>query len=115
MLHLNHLFTCYAADVVTKYAFDKSYDFLHEPNFQSPFTVAVRGFKDIVHPCAQFYWLPRIIMLLPDSWITILQPPMAAVINFQKVRTLVGPRRYDVDGNVGNEESDKGRQVRNGS
>lgn len=82
---LNHLFTCYVADVVTKYAFNKKYDFLGNPKFQSPFTIAVRSYKDIVHPCAQFYWLPRIITTLPNCLIATIQPSMASVVQFQQV------------------------------
>ena len=82
---LNNLFTCYVADVITQYAFDKDYGFLDTCDFQSPFTLAIRSYKDIAHPCAQFPWLPRIIQKLPDSIITFLQPSMATVIQFQRV------------------------------
>ena len=82
---LDHLFSCYVADVVTKYAFDKSYEFLAEPDFTSRFTTAVRGFKDIVHPFAQFPWLPRIMTKLPDWLMVKLQPAMASVVQFQEV------------------------------
>ena len=82
---LNHLFTCYVADVVTKYAFNKSYGFLDSPEFHSPFIKSVRGYKDIVHPCAQIYWLPRIIAKLPDGLTAMLLPSMASVIQFQQV------------------------------
>ena len=81
---LNHLFTCYVADVVTKYAFNKTYDFLDDSEFQSPFTTAVRGYKDIVHPCAQFYWLPRIMAKIPVCLVALIQPSMASIIEFQR-------------------------------
>lgn len=85
-LVLNDLFSSSMADVITKYAFNQSYDFLDKEDFRSPFTAAIRGFKDIVHLSTQFPWLPRILTRLPDTLVTIFHPPMAAVIEFQRVR-----------------------------
>ena len=87
---LNHLFTCHVADVIVKYAFNESYNFLDKPNFQSPFIIAIRGFKDMVHPAAQFYWLPRIMIKLPDWLVKFLQPSMATVIQFRRVSSCRG-------------------------
>ena len=109
---LNHLFTCYVADVVTKYAFDKCYDFLDREDFQSPFTTAVRGFKDIVHPCAQFPWLPRVVAKLPDSLIMLLQPSMASVVHFQQVDEHHDPLTFESDLRLGNENSHSRRAIR---
>ena len=82
---VNRMFTSHAADVITEYAFSKSYYLLDDVDFNSPFTVSVRGFKDIAHPCNQFYWLPRILASLPDWMVQTLQPSMAIVIEFQNV------------------------------
>ena len=109
---LNHLFNCYVADVVTKYAFNKCYDFLDKPDFQSPFTAAVRGFKDIVHPCAQFPWLPRVVKELPDSLIMLIQPSMASVIQFQQVNMHHSPFTLQSNLHVGNENSHSRRSIR---
>lgn len=85
ILVLNDLLTCYAADVITNYSFNKSYHFLDEENFQSPFTLSLRGFKDFVHIFNQFPWLPRLIAMLPGTLIKTLQPSMATVVDFQEV------------------------------
>ncbi|MCJ1264133.1 hypothetical protein MMC22_004004 [Lobaria immixta] len=97
---LNNLFTCYVADVITQYAFDKDYEFLATSDFQSPFTLAIRSYKDIAHPWAQFYWLPRIVHKLPDSLIAFLQPSMATVIQFQRemVTLIRGLKRKRANG-----------------
>lgn len=91
VLVLNNIFTCYVADVITQYAFDKDYDFLNSPDFQSPFTLAIRSYKDVAHLWAQFYWLSRIVHKLPDSLIAFLQPSMATVIQFQSVGVTFKP------------------------
>jgi hypothetical protein len=83
------MFTCYVADVVTGYAFDKKYDFLGKENFRSPFTTSVRGYKEIVHPCSQFTWLPHVLSRLPNWLVEFLQPSMATVLEFQRVCVVI--------------------------
>ena len=87
-LLLKNAFTSYAADVITQYTFGKSYGFLDDPDFQSEFILAIQGFKAIGHLCNQFPWLARLLANLPDKLVQIVQPSMATVIEFQKVRVL---------------------------
>ncbi|KAI0601370.1 cytochrome P450 [Biscogniauxia sp. FL1348] len=80
---LNNMFTSYIADVTTQFAFDRDFGYLGDPNFDSPFVKAFRGFKNIAHPFGQFPWLARLMSCIPDPLVHILQPSMAAVLEFK--------------------------------
>ncbi|KAI0538972.1 cytochrome P450 [Xylaria digitata] len=80
---LNYMFTSYIADVTTTFAFGKDFDYLADPNFESPFIAAVQGFKNIAHPFSQFPWLARFVTSIPESLACILQPSMSVVLEFK--------------------------------
>ena len=93
VLNLCNLFSCYTADVITKYSFDRTFDYLDSPDFVNPFTASFDGFKAFAHYSIQFPWLPKLLSKLPESVIRVLQPAMVPVLNYQRV----GPFYLRVD------------------
>lgn len=85
VLNLCNLFSCYTADVITKYSFDRTFDYLDSPDFMNPFTASFDGFKDMAHYSIQFPWLPKLLARLPESLIRSLQPTMTPVLDYQRV------------------------------
>lgn len=78
---MGDLFSSYTADVITKYAFDQTYNFL----FISPFTKSIEGFKKFAHYAIQFPCLPRVLARLPDRILMTLQPGMLAALEYKRV------------------------------
>ena len=85
VLNLCDLFSCFTADIITKYAFDRSYNYLGAPDFISPFTTSINSFKKFGHYAIQFPWLPKLLARLPDILLMILQPSMVAAFQFKEV------------------------------
>lgn len=85
VLVLGDLFLCFTADVVTSYAFDRSYNFPDAPDFISPFTKSIEGFKKFAHYAIQFPLIPQLLANLPDSLLMVLQPGMLAAYQFKRV------------------------------
>jgi cytochrome P450 len=85
VLALGDLFSSYTADVVTKYAFDQTYNFLDAPDFLIPFTKSIEGFKKFAHHATQFPLLPRVLARLPDRILMTLQPGMLAALEYKRV------------------------------
>lgn len=85
VLALGDLFSSYTADVITKYAFDQTYNFLDAPDFISPFTRSIEGFKKFAHHAIQFPLLPRILARLPDRVLMTVQPGMLAALEYKRV------------------------------
>ncbi|KAI0191442.1 putative cytochrome P450 [Xylaria flabelliformis] len=98
---LDNLFASFIADVTTQFAFDKDFGFLDHSMFESPFVKAIRGFKDIAHPCTQFPWLARILASLPTWVVRVIQPSMSCVMDFQdEMRLLVRTAQSEVGVNA---------------
>jgi cytochrome P450 len=96
-LTLDNLFTSYIADVTTQYSFDRDFNWLSHPEFESPFIKSIRGFKDIAHPFTQFPWLGRIMAAMPHWVVRVLQPSMASVLDFQEeMRRMIREAQNDV-------------------
>ncbi|KAL9110537.1 MAG: hypothetical protein Q9227_004895 [Pyrenula ochraceoflavens] len=83
-VNLCDLFSCFSADIITRYAFGTSYNFLGYTDFISPFAMAVAGFKKAGQVSIQFPMLPKILNRVPDSWILFLRPSFAPVAEFKK-------------------------------
>ncbi|KJZ72359.1 hypothetical protein HIM_08285 [Hirsutella minnesotensis 3608] len=95
---LDNLFASYIADVTTQYSFDRDFDWLGHANFESPFLRAIRGFKDMAHPCSQFPWLARALAATPHSLVRLLQPSVSCVLDFQEeMRRLVRQTQSDLE------------------
>ena len=85
ILNLCNMFSCYTADVITKYSFDRTFDYLDSPDFVNPFTASFDGFKGFAHFSIQFPWLPKFLAKLPHPVVRFLQPAMTPVLDYQRV------------------------------
>jgi hypothetical protein len=85
ILNLCDLFSCFTADVITRYAFDRSYDFLAAPDFISPFTKSINSFKKFGHYAIQFPWLAKLLARLPEALLMVIQPSMIAALQYKRV------------------------------
>lgn len=86
---LNEMFTSFVGDVTTHYSFDRDFQYLRDPDFQSPFTREIRSFLDMVHPCTQFPWMARLLYMAPKSTIQLLQPAAQGLKDFQEAMNFI--------------------------
>lgn len=77
-------FSCMTTDVVTEYAFDKSYDFLGSPTFVPNFHRAIVAGTDMGPWFKQFPWLITLMNKLPRSIVTWINPEAAVYVQFQE-------------------------------
>jgi cytochrome P450 len=85
VLRFDHMIASVTIDIVTSYAFGKSYNFLDAPEFVSPFTNMAESFKKAAQLSVQFPWLPRLLASLPESWVAAISPMVIPSFQFRKV------------------------------
>ncbi|KAI1818677.1 putative cytochrome P450 [Poronia punctata] len=83
-LQLNMAFSCLTTDVVTMYAFAKSYDFLEDSSFETNFHAPIVAGTDLGPYIKQFRFIFPLMQALPDSWVTALNPKMGIYLQFQR-------------------------------
>jgi hypothetical protein len=84
---LNNCFTAMTFDTITHYAFDRSYEYMEDPNFEGPFTNAAKELATTLHTMGHFPWLLALLQSLPKSWSVALNPTMGAIFDFHGVWT----------------------------
>ncbi|GAP91778.1 putative cytochrome P450 [Rosellinia necatrix] len=95
-INLGDMFTSYVADITTLYAFDRDFRYLEDPDFVPPFVKAIRGFKSIAQPFAQFPWLAKLMSMMPDSVVCFLQPSMSVILAFKDhIDSLIRDARHE--------------------
>ncbi|KAK1976428.1 oxoglutarate/iron-dependent oxygenase [Colletotrichum cereale] len=77
-------FSCMTTDVVTEYAFAKSYDFLGSPTFEPNFHRAIIAGTDMGSWFKQFPWLVTWMNRLPQSVVMWINPEAAIYVQFQE-------------------------------
>ncbi|OAQ58690.1 cytochrome P450 oxidoreductase [Pochonia chlamydosporia 170] len=77
-------FSCMTTDVVTEYAFAKSYDFLNSPTFEPNFHRAIIAGSDMGPWIKQFPWLITLMNKLPKSIVMCINPEAAIYVQFQE-------------------------------
>ena len=85
VLRIDFMFAAVAADIVTGYSFDRSYNFLDAPEFISPFTSSIESFKKAAKLSVNFPWLPRLLSKLPENWVAAMNPEIIPSFEFRKV------------------------------
>ena len=81
---MNMAFSCVTTDVVTEYAFAKSYNFLGSPTFEPNFHRAIIAGTDMGPWFKQFPWLITLMNRLPQSLIMRINPEAAIYVRFQE-------------------------------
>jgi cytochrome P450 len=84
-LRLHDAFAALAADVITEYAFGKSYDHLESPDFRENFNEAFHASSQTGPFNIQFPWLIPLMTSLPDQWVIKMQPLFAQILTVRRV------------------------------
>ena len=83
---MNDMWGCWTSDIIVGYCYERDYNFVDQPQFRAFFTDAMIDLLDPVHFITQFPWVMKIFQSLPNAVVTYMQPGMASVIHFNKVR-----------------------------
>ncbi|KAE8313510.1 putative cytochrome P450 [Aspergillus transmontanensis] len=77
-------FSCMTTDIVTEYAFAKSYGFLDSPTFEPNFHRAIIAGSDMGPWIKQFPWLISLMNKLPQTIVTRINPEATVYVQFQE-------------------------------
>ncbi|KAL0258271.1 hypothetical protein SLS55_007444 [Diplodia seriata] len=83
-VNLPDAFGCMATDVVSRYAFGYSYDFLESDTFLPNLTKGIDAGMALGATVKQFPWLLAFLHALPEDWTRKLMPDMAPYLDFQR-------------------------------
>lgn len=83
-IKLNNAFSCMTTDVVTEYAFAKSYNFLDSATFEPNFHRAIIAGSDMGPWIKQFPMLIALMNRLPKWLVTKINPEAAIYVQFQE-------------------------------
>ncbi|OTB08285.1 hypothetical protein M426DRAFT_264912 [Hypoxylon sp. CI-4A] len=79
---LNKCLTAFTFDIITYYAFARSFDYVERPNFDAPFSDAAKELATTLHTMGHFPWLLSILQSLPRSLSKAINPTMGHVFTF---------------------------------
>ncbi|OJD35002.1 cytochrome p450 [Diplodia corticola] len=83
-VNLPDAFGCMATDVVSRYAFGYSYDFLASDDFLPNLTKGIDAGMALGATVKQWPWLLAFLHALPEHWTRKLMPDMAPYLDFQR-------------------------------
>lgn len=83
VVSLDDAFAAFTADIITYYAFARSYDFLSYPDSESPFIRAIENLSDSMQILAYLPWLIPMVEFLPKFLSSAIQP---AIVPFTEYR-----------------------------
>lgn len=89
VLRMDWAWGCIASDIIVQYCFGEGYGFLEAPEFRSPFIHALVDLLEGVHVVTQFPIVTKLMNILPDWFVIMLQPRMKSVIHFFNVRRIL--------------------------
>lgn len=79
-------FTCFTNDVVSEYAFAKSYDHLKtSEDFHTDFHDAMVSISEVSHVLKQVPWAIALMQKVPPRVMKVLDPKILSFLTFQKV------------------------------
>ena len=87
-------FACFTNDVVSEYAFGKSYDYLGTSrDFHTDFHDAMVSVSEVSHILKQVPWLIALMQKVPPKVMKVLDPKIMSFLTFQKVEPIQGRSR----------------------
>lgn len=89
VLVINDMWSCWTLDIITEYLFERQYNFIRHPTFESPLVVSLFSLLEPVHWITQFPWAVKLMQSLPDSLVAWMSPDMKNVIEFNNVSVLL--------------------------
>ncbi|EGX94785.1 cytochrome P450, putative [Cordyceps militaris CM01] len=103
-------FSCMTTDIVTEYAFAKSYGFLNSPTFEPNFHGAIIAGTDMGAWMKQFPWLMTLLNSLPQSVLAKMNPEAGSYVKFQEdIRRQIRQTQDQIT--CGSYESTQGRTI----
>lgn len=69
-------------DVITHYAFARSFEYMEDPNFEAPFTNAAKELATTLHTMGHFPWFLALLQAIPKKWSVAMNPAMGAILGF---------------------------------
>ena len=88
-VRLEKMYGCFTADTIILFCFDTAYDWVDATDFHCDFVQAMNDLLEGVHLVTQFPWLGRILYVLPDKVLEVLNPAVKSVNKFNEV-SIVG-------------------------
>ncbi|KAJ3527813.1 hypothetical protein NM688_g8076 [Phlebia brevispora] len=83
-------YNCFTMDTITAFCFARSMECLKAPSFRAPMLVAMHDAQKY-HPTVKHFPAFRLLMALPESLVTRLNPSMGGMIRDQVRQVLVQP------------------------
>ena len=78
-------FSCMTADVISEYAFARSFGFIHDPDFSPHWHRVMMDLSESFHLFKQFGWLEPTMRSLPTSFAKNASPKLVALFDLQDV------------------------------
>ncbi|KAH0555914.1 hypothetical protein GP486_006142 [Trichoglossum hirsutum] len=83
-LNLGHAFAALTTDIITEYAYAKTYGFLAKPDFGCEWPAVLAQASEMSHLMKQFGWLYPTMDAMPEWLVLKFNPPLMHLINFQR-------------------------------
>ncbi|KAJ5956777.1 cytochrome p450 protein [Penicillium viridicatum] len=83
-LDVANMWGCFTADVIMDIVFAHPKNFSRYPDFESPFTLAIRNMATWAHVTLHFGWILTIMNQIPDRVAKALFPPFRPIIEFRE-------------------------------
>ncbi|CAI7572843.1 unnamed protein product [Penicillium viridicatum] len=83
-LGVGNMWGCFTADVIMDIVFARPKNFSRYPDFESPFTLAIRNMSTWAHVTLHFGWILTIMNHVPDRVAKALFPPFRPIIEFRE-------------------------------
>ncbi|KAJ9638412.1 hypothetical protein H2199_007100 [Coniosporium tulheliwenetii] len=89
VLDLVNVWSAFAGDVITEYAFGFCYNHLESPGCKENFHAAFMAVSEFGHVALQFPWIHPVLNMLPDSINERMNPPLSIILKLQRVRQFI--------------------------
>lgn len=89
VLCVDHMWGCWAGDIISDYTFDKSHHFIESADFRATYTDAILGLVEPVHYITQFPLPTNLFKMLPLSWVKAMSSQLGTVLDFNDVGLVV--------------------------
>ena len=66
-ISISMAFSCMTTDIITEYAFTRTYNFLDSPTFEPNFHQAIAGATQMGPAIKHFPWLLSLLLAIPES------------------------------------------------
>ena len=91
-MDIGNAYAALTLDIITEYAFAKSYECLGRPDFAAEWPKLIQATSAQSALNKQFPSILKIMKMMPESLVEKLNPEMMLLINFQKVWTIISLR-----------------------